>query len=68
MGLGGRTSDYSRLDELQKLLLSRQQHKLDLDYGDLRCPPSSKYLSSHMDITSSSVAKSSALPVLVTVP
>ncbi|SRR6266851_9951294 len=34
----GRASDYSRIDELQKLLLSRQQRELDLDDRDLRRP------------------------------
>ena len=71
MGRGGRTSDYSRIDELRKLLLSRQQRELDLDDGNLRRhpPPSpSKYSSSHTGIASSSIAKSSTLPALATVP
>jgi hypothetical protein len=33
------TNDYSRIDELRKLLLSRQQRELDLDDSDLRRLP-----------------------------
>jgi hypothetical protein len=36
---GQGTNDYSRIDELRKLLLARQQGKLNLDDGDLRRTP-----------------------------